>query len=1572
MQHVSNKKRNCLSWSQLFRSSVRSSARRSCRLLGRIEVLEARLALAADAVTLFPLLGPPADPMTGGVGTFAAGAIPSGSNIIPPAAPGIDLEPWAFTGWDDALVISKDTGTNTSGSSFTTADTIFVDLGWANLGTVTALANTFTTRLTIDGVTRANFSTGFDLPTNWGAAVQDFNVGTFTAGVHTFTLSVDVDNTVVESNEANNVRTRTITVTAPSIADWGDAPTNVQSALTASYPTLLSDNGARHTVVTGFSIGSAVDTEPDGQPSIGAFLDDSSSTTDDEDGVEFVGTPTVGQLSLMRVAVTNTAGMTNPYLDVWIDFNRDGDWGDAGESVWSAAAVAGNNPLHFAVPATAATGSTYARVRLHDGTTPLAPTGLASSGEVEDYLLTITAPGVWIEQGPSPVQDAQVENVVPDNQVNGALHTVIAHPTNPDILYVGGTNGGIWKTTNATALNPKWIPQTDFQRSLSIGSMAMDPTDAAHNTLVAGTGNYSSLGGVGGQRGLVYRTTDGGSTWIDAGSNGLETAGENISGIAARGNTIVVTSSANFGGIFRSSDAGANFVGVSAADFVPGDNFTDLVVDSSDPSGQRLYAAAMGSGGPGGIYRSDDFGATWTKITSPAIHADMQNLLVSSNNVEMAVHPTTGRLFVAVLVGGQARGIFYTDSGTAASPAWTRMDVPILPINLSGGTALTNATNGSPIQITSTAHGLQSGQYVVISGVLGNTAANGLFPITVIDANSFSLTGSSGNGAYISGGSWTRVTGPNPRVKNPDETGAQGSIHFSIGVDPNNQDIVYVGGDRQEQPNVIGDNSYGGAIFRGDASIAADPTVVPSPQWDHMTHDIVAFDPSGGTASGSSPHADSREITFDANGNLLEVDDGGIFRRTSPQDNSGDWFSVHGTLGTVEFHDIAYDSNSNVILGGTQDNGTQVQQVAGSPAWSLLYGGDGGDVEVDNVSLAASERSIRYTSSQFLGGFSRTTWDVNNNLIGGFTSIALAPQLGSNPISPQFYTPVELNRANPLRMVLVGRNAVYESSDQGNTIRQIGPGPTSGFLQDAVSYGTVGNPDALYVGLGDRLYVRSSGAGSLAESFSYPGRFTGRQVEDVVINPADANQAFAIDATHVYQTNNAGISWSDISGTLATLSSGALRSIEFVPSVGQSAVVVGGLLGAFSSLTSALGTWTEIGTNLPNAPVFDLQYDAADNVLVAGLLGRGAWTLPNASSLADSVAPTIVDVKAASSAWNAPFVNFVDPAGQGYPIPDGTVGAVNQQLLALPWSNINQLKVVFSENVGANFTRDNILLTGVNVADYKPLIPLDGVTFSNNVGTISFNAGVVLGNDKLRLTVFDSLTDASGNHLDGEWTDGVTVGSSGNTVSGGRFDYRFNILVGDISGNGVVLGNDVTSVVLNRSKFTGGAGFNPRADIDGSGVGLGNDVTAVVNARNSFLPGGDPPTAPSPPSTSNLLLPSELASSTPMIGPNYDLWDPPLFALPTSFVPFAIERQTIPPQNSITPPATVTNLLGSPTSLFASLTPDTRLPLTFEPLSSDSMKSDSLSNNAAAIFDLAIVELNLESRVGGSRRHLRD
>ncbi len=66
--------------------------------------------------------------------------------------------------------------------------------------------------------------------------------------------------------------------------------------------------------------------------------------------------------------------------------------------------------------------------------------------------------------------------------------------------------------------------------------------------------------------------------------------------------------------------------------------------------------------------------------------------------------------------------------------------------------AITAASNASPIKITVANHGFNTGESVVIVGVGGNTAANGTWVITVVDANNFNLNGSTGNGAYTSGG----------------------------------------------------------------------------------------------------------------------------------------------------------------------------------------------------------------------------------------------------------------------------------------------------------------------------------------------------------------------------------------------------------------------------------------------------------------------------------------------------------------------------------------------------------------------------------------------------------------------------------------------------------------------------------------------------------------------------------------------------------------------------------------------------------------------------------------------------
>ena len=71
---------------------------------------------------------------------------------------------------------------------------------------------------------------------------------------------------------------------------------------------------------------------------------------------------------------------------------------------------------------------------------------------------------------------------------------------------------------------------------------------------------------------------------------------------------------------------------------------------------------------------------------------------------------------------------------------------------------ISNATNASPIVITSTSHGLTTGALITLSGATGNTAANGTNYVTRIDSNTFSLDGTTGDGAYVDGGTWN-VTG---------------------------------------------------------------------------------------------------------------------------------------------------------------------------------------------------------------------------------------------------------------------------------------------------------------------------------------------------------------------------------------------------------------------------------------------------------------------------------------------------------------------------------------------------------------------------------------------------------------------------------------------------------------------------------------------------------------------------------------------------------------------------------------------------------------------------------------------
>lgn len=270
--------------------------------------------------------------------------------------------------------------------------------------------------------------------------------------------------------------------------------------------------------------------------------------------------------------------------------------------------------------------------------------GSSTSGSGTSPVGTSTTPGVpatttWQNLGPSPISGEAWSQAA-----SGRVSALAVSPNGT--LYAGTAGGGLWSSTNN---GQTWTPLTDSQPSLSIGAIAVAPSNP--QVIYVGTGEDHLAGdsfyGMG-----VLRSTDGGKSWTDLGSSIFD--GQDISRVLVDptdANTVYVAGSI---GLYKSTDGGLSWTDIGLVAFA-NTNVSDLSMDPQNP--QVVWAAVPGSG----IWKTSDGGTTWVSGQGLPSAADI-------GNTALAVAPSAPNVVYASIAGpgpyaGDLVGMYASSDG---------------------------------------------------------------------------------------------------------------------------------------------------------------------------------------------------------------------------------------------------------------------------------------------------------------------------------------------------------------------------------------------------------------------------------------------------------------------------------------------------------------------------------------------------------------------------------------------------------------------------------------------------------------------------------------------------------------------------------------------------------------------------------------------------------------------------------------------------------------------------------------------------------------------------------------------
>ncbi len=650
--------------------------------------------------------------------------------------------------------------------------------------------------------------------------------------------------------------------------------------------------------------------------------------------------------------------------------------------------------------------------------------------------------------------------------------------------------------------------------------------------------------------------------WTSLGPDSWETVSYNpgigrINCIAADpNNSDVLYAGAPSGGFWKSVDGGQSWytttdaltaLGVSAVAVDPSDS-QNIYLGSGDGDGGNTYSI--------GVMKSTDGGESW-------METGLQWEVTETRQIsDIIIHPGQPHIVFAAANNGIFKS---TDSGDS----WLNVqsgdfkDLAFKPgdpsVVYACGSRFYRSEDGGN-SFTQISSGLMP-EHRIGRLAMAVTDANDeyvyLVASDIVDSGFLGLYRSTDSGRSFD----LRSDSPNILGYEPDgsDSGGQGWYDLAIAASAQNSEDIFVGGVN------IWRSLDGGANWEINGY-----WYYPDDNYPYV-------------------HADIHALNYH-HGYLFAGCDGGIWQT---DDNGQTWQDISFGMVTTQFYRMGdYEDDPYLIMGGTQDNGTNRYR---NNIWTHVYGSDGMETAIN-----ARNPDTMY-ASYYNGGLLRSS-------DGGASFYGIADDIDE---SGSWVTPYTLHPQNP-QTLYAGFVNVWKSEDGGDSWFTISnfDGSTLRSLAVAPS-----DPNYIYTATQTLMYKTSNGGASWQD---ITANLPTDSASITYITVADDHPEHVWvtfsgykDGIKVYQSEDGGLNWINISGTLPNL---PVNCITREQANSNDALYVGTDVGVYYK-DNSMSDWEAFNHGLPNVIVDELEIHNSAGLVRAASFGRGMWESPLVSGV---------------------------------------------------------------------------------------------------------------------------------------------------------------------------------------------------------------------------------------------------------------------------------------------------------------------------------------------------------------------